>query len=109
VVDAAVTGSPRLELGATELWLSGPRSAEAARLFAGSPVAAKIVGDQIGQASAFKMCAGLLSKVIPAVWATLIDAARAYGPEAEESVRGHLADIGHDMSEQEAKIAEGAA
>jgi 3-hydroxyisobutyrate dehydrogenase-like beta-hydroxyacid dehydrogenase len=106
VVDAAVTGSPRLDLGATVLWLSGPRAAEAARLFAGSLVSTRIVGAEIGQASAFKMCAGLRSKVIPAVWATLIDASKAFGPEVEESVRGHLADIGHDMSEQEAKIAE---
>jgi 3-hydroxyisobutyrate dehydrogenase-like beta-hydroxyacid dehydrogenase len=106
VVDAAVTGSPRLDLGATTLWLSGPRAAEAAALFAGSLVATRVVGDQVGQASAVKMCAGLRSKVIPAVWATLIDAARAYGPEVEESVRDHLADIGHDMSEQEAKLAE---
>jgi 3-hydroxyisobutyrate dehydrogenase-like beta-hydroxyacid dehydrogenase len=106
VVDAAVTGSPRLDLGATVAWFSGPRAAEAGRLFAGSPVATRVVGDQIGQASAFKMCAGLRSKVIPAVWATLIDAAKAFGPEVEESVREHLADIGQDMSGQEAKIAE---
>ena len=43
---------------------------------------------------------------MPAVWATLINAAKAYGPEVERSVREHLADIGHDMSAQEAKIAE---
>lgn len=78
----------------------------AGRLFAGSPVSTRMVGEQIGQASAFKMCAGLRSKVIPAVWATLIDAAKAFGPHVEESVRDHLADIGQDMSEQEAKIAE---
>jgi 3-hydroxyisobutyrate dehydrogenase-like beta-hydroxyacid dehydrogenase len=106
VVDAAVTGSPRLDLGATVAWLSGPRAAEAGRLFAGSSVSTRTVGEQIGQASAFKMCAGLRSKVIPAVWATLIDAAKAFGPEVEESVREHLADIGQDMSQQEAKIAE---
>jgi 3-hydroxyisobutyrate dehydrogenase-like beta-hydroxyacid dehydrogenase len=106
VVDAAVTGSPRLDLGATVPWLSGPRAAEAARLFAGPLTSTRIVGVEVGQASAFKICAGLRSKVIPAVWATLIDTAKAYGPEVEESVREHLADIGHDMSEQEAKIAE---
>jgi 3-hydroxyisobutyrate dehydrogenase-like beta-hydroxyacid dehydrogenase len=106
VVDGTVTGSPRLDLGATTVWLSGPRTAEAAGLFAGSLLATRIVGEQVGQASAVKMVAGLRSKVIPAVWATLIDAARAYGPEVEGSVRDHLADIGHDMSEQEAKLAE---
>jgi hypothetical protein len=106
VVDAAVTGSPRLDLGATVVWLSGPRAAEAGRLFAGSPVSTRVVGEQIGQASAFKMCAGLRSKVMPAIWATLIDAAKAFGPEVEESVREHLADIGQDMSEQESRIAE---
>jgi hypothetical protein len=83
----------------------GPRSAEAAALFAGSLIATRIVGAEVGQASAVKACAGLRSKVIPAVWATLIDAAKAYGPEVEQSVRGHLADIGYDMSEQEARLA----
>jgi hypothetical protein len=38
------------------------------------------------------------------VCATLIDAAKAYGPEVEQSVREHLADIRHDMSEQEAGL-----
>jgi hypothetical protein len=61
VVDAAVTGSPRLDLGATVVWLSGPRASEAGRLFAGSPISTRTVGEQIGQASAFKMCAGLRS------------------------------------------------
>lgn len=106
VVDAAVTGSPRLDLGATVVWLPGPRAVKAGRLFAGSPVSTRVVGEQIGQASAFKLRAGLRSKVIPAVWATLIDAAKAFGPEVEESVRDHLADIGQNMSEQEAKIPE---
>lgn len=106
VVDAAVTGSPRLDQGATALWLAGPRAAEAAGLFTGSPVTTKTMGVDVGQASAFKACAGLRSKVIPAVWATLIDAAKAFGPEVEACVREHLADLGYDLAEQEAKIAE---
>jgi 3-hydroxyisobutyrate dehydrogenase-like beta-hydroxyacid dehydrogenase len=106
VVDAAVTGSPRLDQGSTVLWLAGPRAAEAAGLFTGSIVTTRTMGVDIGQASAFKACAGLRSKVIPAVWATLIDAAKAFGPEVEACVREHLADLGYDLAEQEAKIAE---
>jgi hypothetical protein len=52
---------------ATVLWLSGPRSTEAAAVFAGSTVATRIVGAEVGQASAVNACAGLRSKVIPAV------------------------------------------
>jgi 3-hydroxyisobutyrate dehydrogenase-like beta-hydroxyacid dehydrogenase len=106
VVDAAVTGSPRLDLGETTLWLAGEKARDAARLFAGSPVKTEIIGQEVGKASAFKMCAGLRSKVIPAVWATLIDAARVYGPEVEAALRMHLGDIGYDLDEQEARMAE---
>jgi hypothetical protein len=66
----------------------------------------RIVGADIGQASAFKMCAGLRSKVIPAVWATLIEAASAYGPDVEASLRSHLHDLGYDLGAESAKVAE---
>jgi 3-hydroxyisobutyrate dehydrogenase-like beta-hydroxyacid dehydrogenase len=104
VVDAALTGAP----GADNLtiWVSGARKSEACELFHGTRIACRTVGDDIGQASAFKICAGLRSKVIPAIWATLIEAATVAGPEVQYAVRAHLSDIGHDLDREAARIAE---
>ena len=78
VVDAALTGAP----GADNLtiWLSGERNFEVCELFGGTRITGRPVGDAVGLASAFKICAGLRSKVIPAIWATLIEAASGAGP-----------------------------
>jgi 3-hydroxyisobutyrate dehydrogenase-like beta-hydroxyacid dehydrogenase len=104
VVDAALTGAP----GADNLtiWVSGARKSEACDLFENTRVACRTVGDDIGQASAFKICAGLRSKVIPAIWATLIEAAATAGPEVEYAVRSHLTDIGYDLDREALRIAE---
>jgi hypothetical protein len=50
--------------------------------------------------------AGLRSKVIPAIWATLIEAAATAGPEVEYAVRAHLSDIGYDLDREAARVAE---
>jgi 3-hydroxyisobutyrate dehydrogenase-like beta-hydroxyacid dehydrogenase len=104
VVDAALTGAP----GADNLtiWVSGSRKSEACGLFESTRIASRTVGEDIGQASAFKICAGLRSKVIPAIWATLIEAAAVAGPEVEYAVRSHLADIGYDLDREAQRIAD---
>lgn len=104
VVDAALTGAP----GADNLtmWISGPRKSEVCELFRGTRIATREIGDTVGQASAFKMCSGLRSKVIPALWATLIDAAANAGPEVEHAVRTHLGDIGYDLDHEAMRVAE---
>ena len=107
VVDATVTGAPGA--GNTTLWLAGPRSGEAAELFSETRIASRIIGRDIGQASAFKMCAGLRSKVIPAVWATLLDAASAFGQDVEYAVHKHLREIGYDVEREAERVAERAA
>jgi 3-hydroxyisobutyrate dehydrogenase-like beta-hydroxyacid dehydrogenase len=104
VVDAALTGAP----GADNLtmWISGERNPEVCELFGGTRIACRTVGGDIGQASAFKICAGLRSKVIPTIWATLIEAAAVAGPEVECAVREHLSDIGYDLDQESARVAE---
>jgi 3-hydroxyisobutyrate dehydrogenase-like beta-hydroxyacid dehydrogenase len=104
VVDATLTGAP----GADNLtiWVSGERKSEVCELFGGTRIVCRTVGNDIGQASAFKICAGLRSKVIPAIWATLIEAAAVAGPEVEYAVREHLGDIGYDLDREAARVAE---
>jgi 3-hydroxyisobutyrate dehydrogenase-like beta-hydroxyacid dehydrogenase len=107
VVDAALTGAP----GADNLtiWVSGERKSEVGKLFRNTRIACRMVGDDIGQASAFKICAGLRSKVIPAIWATLIEAAATAGPEVDNAVRAHLSDIGYDLDREARQMTDRAA
>jgi 3-hydroxyisobutyrate dehydrogenase-like beta-hydroxyacid dehydrogenase len=104
VVDATLTGAPRAD-NAT-LWVSGPGSSELSAIFTGTRINCRIIGPDIGQASAFKICAGLRSKVLPALWATLIEAASAYGTDVETSLHAHLSDLGYDIDNEAAKVAQ---
>lgn len=104
VVDASLTGTPGNS--SATIWLSGPNLFDASNMFTDAQIRCQVVGPEIGQASAFKMCAGLRSKVMTAVWATLIDTADAYGDNVKEALRTHLNEIGHDLDSQAAKVAD---
>lgn len=52
VIDGAIVGPPAWEPGTTVLWLSGAAAPVVAGLFAGSPFEARVLGTDLGQASA---------------------------------------------------------
>lgn len=79
VVDATVIGPPAWERGRSVLWLSGSAAGAVAELFAGSPFEARVLGSDLGAASALKVCFGLQSKVVPALWLELAAAAQRFG------------------------------
>jgi hypothetical protein len=79
VVDGAVIGPPAWERGTTVLWLSGTRSPEVAALFEHSPFDARVLGPDLGPASALKACFGLHSKAMNAIWPVMSGAAESYG------------------------------
>ena len=54
-VDGGIIGPPPREPGTTRLYLSGRQAKVAAALFEGTPVDARVVSDEIGDASAVKM------------------------------------------------------
>ncbi len=81
VVDAAIIGPPAWERGHTVLWLAGPAADDVAALFAGSPFTARVLGPELGTASALKACFALQSKALPAIWLEIAAAARACGVE----------------------------
>jgi hypothetical protein len=54
-VDGGIIGPPPRNAGTTRLYLSGVRAAEVAELFEGTAVDARVVSDEIGDASAVKM------------------------------------------------------
>lgn len=107
VVDAAIIGPPAWEPGHTVLWLSGPSAHAVADLFAGSPFAARVLGTELGGASALKACFALQSKALPAIWLEIAAAARGFGVEPE--LRSELTRTGVDYAAAVGAAAGGAA
>jgi 3-hydroxyisobutyrate dehydrogenase-like beta-hydroxyacid dehydrogenase len=95
VVDGAIIGPPAWEPGRTVLWLSGAAAGPVAELFAGSPFDARVLGPDLGAASALKACYAMQSKAMPTVWQALADAATAYG--VQDALRSELARDGVDL------------
>jgi len=54
-VDGGIIGPPPRNAGTTRLYLSGGRAGEVAELFEGTAVDARVVSDEVGDASAVKM------------------------------------------------------
>ena len=107
VVDGAIIGPPAWERGHTVLWLAGAAAAEVAALFAGSPFDARVLGPDLGTASALKACFALQSKALPAIWLEMAAAARGFGVEKE--LRGELERNGVDFAAALAGAGGGAA
>jgi hypothetical protein len=106
VVDGAIIGPPAWEPGHTVLWLSGPAAPEVAALFSGSPFDARVLGTELGTASALKACFALQSKALPAIWLEMTAAARGYGIEQE--LRRELERTGVDFAAAMARATGGA-
>lgn len=65
VVDGSIIGPPGWQRGDTVLWLSGRHAAAVAALFDDSPFTARVLGTELGAASALKVCFALQSKTMP--------------------------------------------
>jgi len=94
VVDGSIIGPPPWEPGHTALWLSGAAAPTVAELFGGSPFAARVLGPELGTASALKACFAMQSKALPMIWLAMAAAADGYGVRAE--LRAELARMGVD-------------
>jgi hypothetical protein len=79
VVDGAILGPPAWKPGTTVLHLAGGRAEEVAALFAPTPIEPRVVGSELGQASAVKACFALQSKALPTIWALIAAVADHYG------------------------------
>ncbi len=77
VVDGGIVGPPANQPGTTRLYLSGPRAAEVAKLFAGSNLEASVIGGELGTASALKMCYAAYTKGAAALLLSVAALARA--------------------------------
>jgi 3-hydroxyisobutyrate dehydrogenase-like beta-hydroxyacid dehydrogenase len=82
VVDGGLVGPPAHQPGTTRLYLSGPRAREVAEVFTGSALEAVVVGDELGIASALKMCYAAYTKGAAALLLAVVALARATAVEA---------------------------
>jgi 3-hydroxyisobutyrate dehydrogenase-like beta-hydroxyacid dehydrogenase len=77
-VDGGIVGGPPTEPG-TRLYLSGPAADEAAALFAGTVLDARVLSESPGDASALKMVYAAWSKGTAALLLAIAEVARATG------------------------------
>lgn len=78
-VDGGIIGGPAWQPQSTWLWLSGSRAEELAACFAAGPLETKVLGPEIGAASALKMCYAAFSKGTTALLAAIWAASAQYG------------------------------
>lgn len=78
-VDGGIIGGPAWEAGKTWLHLSGPQAHEAAACFAAGPLATNVLSEEIGAASALKMCYAGYSKGTTALLAAVLASAESMG------------------------------
>ncbi len=82
-VDGGIIGPPAWKTGTTWLYLSGPAAEDVAACFTAGPLAAEVIGDRIGKASALKMCFAAKTKGTIALLCAVVAAAENLGVRQE--------------------------
>jgi 3-hydroxyisobutyrate dehydrogenase-like beta-hydroxyacid dehydrogenase len=82
-VDGGIIGGPAWTPKQTRLYLSGQHADEIAACFTNGPLEIKIIGDEIGKASALKMCYAAYSKGTTALLAAILATAESFGVRNE--------------------------
>lgn len=78
-VDGGIIGGPAWKPKETWMYLSGEHSKAIATCFSNGPLEVKIIGDEIGTASALKMCYAAYSKGTTALLTAILATAEALG------------------------------
>jgi 3-hydroxyisobutyrate dehydrogenase-like beta-hydroxyacid dehydrogenase len=82
-VDGGIIGGPAWTPGETWLYLSGKNAGSVADCFSAGPLEVSIIGDEIGKASALKMCYAAYTKGITALLASILALAETSNVRAE--------------------------
>ena len=82
-IDGGIIGFPVWERGRTWLYLSGQKARQAAAFCAEGPLEASVVGDEIGKASALKMCYAAYTKGTTALLCAILATAEVLNVRAE--------------------------
>lgn len=80
-VDGGIVGPPAEDAGTTRCYLSGPEARSVAELWAGSVLDTRVIGEEVGAASALKMAYATWTKVSAALLLDVRALARAEGVE----------------------------
>jgi len=108
VVDGGIVGGPPREPG-TRLYLSGAAAAEVVALFERTALEPVVIGDEVGTASALKMCYAAWTKGSAALLLTVAEAAERLGlgdalqSEWERSLPGLAEQMGRAARSADAK------
>ena len=82
-IDGGIIGGPAWTPNETILFLSGKESQLIADCFSNGPLETKIIGDEIGKASALKMCYAAYSKGTTALLTAILATAESLGVRDE--------------------------
>lgn len=82
-VDGGIIGLPAWEPGKTWLYLSGKKAHDAASCFSAGPLEVAVLGEEIGRASAIKMCYAAYTKGLWALLSAILATAEVHGVRAE--------------------------
>lgn len=82
-VDGGIIGGPAWTPQETWLYLSGEHAIEVASCFSNGPLETKIIGDEIGKASALKMCYAAYTKGTTALLSAILATADSLGVRTE--------------------------
>jgi len=82
-VDGGIIGGPAWTPEETWLYLSGQHAREITACFLNGPLETKIIGDEIGKASALKMCYAAYTKGTTALLAAILATAESLGVREE--------------------------
>jgi 3-hydroxyisobutyrate dehydrogenase-like beta-hydroxyacid dehydrogenase len=93
-VDGGIIGGPAWKPKETWLYLSGQQAPAITACFSNGPLETKIIGDQIGKASALKMCYAAYSKGTTALLAAILAASESLDVREELYQQWELDDQG---------------
>ena len=82
-IDGGIIGGPAWKPNETWLYLSGKHANVIAQCFTSGPLETRIIGDEIGKASALKMCYAAYSKGTTALLASILATAESLGVRKE--------------------------
>jgi 3-hydroxyisobutyrate dehydrogenase-like beta-hydroxyacid dehydrogenase len=97
-VDGGIIGGPAWEAGRTWLYLSGDRAEEVAPIFEKGPLETEILGQNIGDASALKMCFAAYTKGSTALLSGIVATSEALG--VREALFRQWSRRGSDFADQ---------
>jgi 3-hydroxyisobutyrate dehydrogenase-like beta-hydroxyacid dehydrogenase len=97
-VDGGIIGMPAWESGKTWLYLSGEERGYLATCFDGGPLETEVMGEEIGKASALKMCFAAYTKGTTALLCALLAAAEKLG--VREDLEKQWSRDGSDFAEK---------